>query len=72
VLKDFPPTLFVLITLSGKGDIPSGLWHQIQFRGQPFIKKVTLMPGPSWIEYLFILKMSPFILKDKRQKLKAD
>ena len=27
------------------------------------MKKVTLIPGPSWIEYLLTLKMSPFILR---------
>jgi hypothetical protein len=27
------------------------------------MKNVTLIPGPSWIEYLLTLKMSPFILK---------
>jgi hypothetical protein len=32
------------------GDIPSGLWHHAQLRGQPFKKMVILMPGPSLIE----------------------
>jgi len=53
-------------TLDGTAEIPSGLWHHKQLRGHPFMKKVTLIPGPSWIEYLFTLKMRPFILKDKR------
>jgi hypothetical protein len=48
----------------GNGDIPSGLWHHRQFRGHPFMKKVTLIPGPSWIEYLLTLKISPFIKKE--------
>jgi len=28
------------------------------------MKKVTLIPCPSWIEYLLTLKISPFIKKD--------
>jgi len=51
----------VRLTVSWKGEIPSGLWHHMQFRGHPFMKKVTLIPGPSWIEYLLTLKISPFI-----------
>jgi hypothetical protein len=27
------------------------------------MKNVTRIPGPSWIEYLLTLKMSPFIYK---------
>ena len=34
------------------------------------MKKVTLMPGPSWIEYRFTLKIRPLISEDKRQKIK--
>ena len=32
------------------------------------MKKVTLIPGPSWIEYRFTLKIRPLIYEDKRQK----
>ena len=32
--------------------------------GQPFIKIVTLIPGPSWTEYLLMLKISPFMIKE--------
>ena len=35
------------------------------------MKKVTLIPGPSWIEYLFTLKMRPSIFKDIRKKEKG-
>lgn len=32
------------------------------------MKKVTLIPGPSWIEYRLTLKIRPLINEDKRQK----
>jgi hypothetical protein len=35
----------------------------MQLNGHPFMKKVTLIPGPSWIEYLLTLKIRPFIIK---------
>jgi hypothetical protein len=44
--------------------MPSGLWHHQHERGHPFMKNVTLIPGPSCIEYLFTLKISPFIKKE--------
>lgn len=43
-----------------ENDIPSGLWHQMQDRGQPLKKKVILIPGPSFMEYRFISKTGYF------------
>ncbi len=39
--------------------MPSGLWHQAQFSGQPFRKTVVRMPGPSCTEYFWMLKTKP-------------
>src|SRR5487761_1997384 len=33
----------------GAWSSPSGLWHQVHARGQPFRKTVVRIPGPSWI-----------------------
>ena len=46
-------------TISGSGDWLSGLWHQAQARGHPFMKTVLLTPGPSWREKRWMLKTSP-------------
>ncbi len=40
-------------------DWDSGLLHQRQARGQPLRKMMVRMPGPSWIEYFWMLKTSP-------------
>ena len=37
-------------TNCGKGAIPSGLWHQGQLMGQPFMNTVVRIPGPSSVE----------------------
>ena len=35
---------------SCSGSMSSGLWHHLQFRGQPLRKTVVLIPGPSSVE----------------------
>jgi hypothetical protein len=37
----------------------SGLWHHPQRSGQPFRNTVVRIPGPSWIEYFWILNTNP-------------
>jgi hypothetical protein len=39
----------------------SGLLHQGQLSGQPFKNTVVRIPGPSWIEKRWILKIKPWI-----------
>ena len=46
-------------TNSGAGDWLSGLWHQAQQSGQPFMKTVVRTPGPSWSEKRCTLKTRP-------------
>jgi hypothetical protein len=38
------------------------LEHQKQRRGQPFMKTVVRMPGPSWMLKRWMLKTSPLFL----------
>jgi hypothetical protein len=45
--------------ISGWPDKLSGLWHHQQHRGQPFRNTVVRIPGPSWIEYFWILATNP-------------
>ena len=45
--------------ISGALPIPSGLLHQGQRSGQPFMNTVVRMPGPSWIENFWMLNTSP-------------
>ena len=42
--------------------MPSGLWHHRQASGQPFIKTVVRMPGPSWMAYRLISNMKPVVM----------
>ncbi len=44
------------IATSGAPSRLSGLWHQSQRRGQPLMKTVVRIPGPSWIEHRWMLK----------------
>jgi len=39
--------------------MPSGLWHQLQERGQPLRKAVVRTPGPSCTEHRWMLKTLP-------------
>lgn len=51
------------LTISwGLKDSPSGLWHQRQRRGQPFINTVVRMPGPSKTASCFMSKITPVAL----------
>ena len=45
----------------GFGLSPSGLWHHSHRNGQPFKKKVVLMPGPSLIANSSMLNIVPFM-----------
>jgi len=40
-------------------EMPSGLWHHAQRRGQPFRKTVVRIPGPSLTEYFWMLNTNP-------------
>ena len=39
----------------------SGLWHHLHLRLQPFMNIVDLIPGPSWIDILWIVVIVPLI-----------
>jgi hypothetical protein len=45
--------------ISGWPDKLSGLWHHQHRKGQPFRNTVVRIPGPSWIEYFWILATNP-------------
>jgi hypothetical protein len=45
--------------ISGARTVDSGLWHQAQRRGHPFMKTVVRMPGPSLTEKRCMLKTMP-------------
>ena len=40
--------------ISCAGEISSGLWHQRQFSGQPLVKMLVRIPGPSEVENFWI------------------
>jgi len=44
---------------TGRAAWLSGLWHHQQRNGQPFRKTVVRIPGPSWIEYRWMLSTIP-------------
>lgn len=44
----------------GLPEMLSGLWHHTHLKGQPLRKIVLLMPGPSSVDILWILRMVPF------------
>jgi hypothetical protein len=48
---------------SGKKSCDSGLEHHRHFKGQPFIKTVVRIPGPSCTLNRCILKTRPFFLR---------
>ena len=50
-----------LVTISGYWCQDSGLEHHRQRRGQPLRNTVVLMPGPSWILNLCMLKIRPTV-----------
>lgn len=39
------------------GEMLSGLWHQMQFSGQPLKKTVLLIPGPSSVDIRWMRRM---------------
>ena len=47
--------------------MPSGLWHQLQERGQPFKKAVVRTPGPSCTEHRWMLKTRPIETVDSAE-----
>ena len=47
---------------SGNAACDSGLWHQMQRRGQPFRKTAVRIPGPSLTEVRFMSRTSPLVI----------
>ena len=50
----------------GSMDRPSGLWHQVQASGQPFMKTVVRMPGPSCTVNSRMSKTTPRLIGSNR------
>lgn len=46
-------------TVRGSESMVSILWHQVQLIGQPFMKTVVRIPGPSSVEHLWMFVTSP-------------
>ena len=46
---------------SGANDCDSGLWHQAHLSGHPLKNTVVRIPGPSWVENRWMLKMSGLV-----------
>lgn len=59
-----PMHLRSLIIISGSLLKPSGLLHHGHVKGQPFINRVVLIPGPSCIENFWILNINPLCLSE--------
>ena len=55
------------LTISSRfGERPSGLWHQRQRSGQPFMNTVVRMPGPSYTANSLTSKTTPVIASAPR------